>query len=650
MYLPALASHPAGRVVAVCGRRSHPAAELAQRWGVPSWCTDPYELMDSGVDAVIVATSNDSHFPLSMAALERGLHVLCEKPLALNGDQAAVMAEAASRTGRITMVPFTYHYMPVNRWVHRLIRQGYVGRVRHVDVRYYTGFAHDPGYSWRFDADVAGAGIIGDLGSHWIHLAGWLMGEPEVHVSATSTSFVTRQPRPDGSQYDQLEDSAVMTVRYDSGAYAVLHTSAVCAEETPFGQSHHLEVHGDEGTLYATCDWDTVQEVRGMRRGEGRGLQQLPIPLDLVAGLRTDSVHNTYRDVFRTTEAMTRAWATAIAAGQPVTPDFDTGLAVQRVVDAALRSTQLHGAAVAVPASGHHWSRRTGTAGTLAGGGHADVHVLAIDHRWQLEEMFDAAAVPRSRIAELKGLLSDAYARVAAERSDTGLLVDDEYGAEVLQRWTGRAGWLARALDVPRSRPVEFAGGHTVTATLAAWPADQIAKLMVYAHPDDTTDVADAQWRRLVQYTAAAMLTGRRILVEFQSPAGVDAGDDYLPHMLASAYQRGVRPHWWKLPPIADEGQWHRAAAVIDEFDPSCEGMLVLGQTAGHHQVQSALAAAASEPRVRGFAIGRAIFGEAVQAWLTGSAGDAQLVDDIAARYSSTIASWAAVRQVMVTR
>lgn len=646
MYLPALRTHPAGRVVSVCGRRSQPAAELAQRWDIPKWCTDPYEFLESGIDAVIVATSNDSHYGLSMAAMERGLHVLCEKPLAVHSDQAALMAETAARRGLITMVPFTYHYMPMSRWVRRLIRQGYVGKVRHIDARYYTGFAHDPEYSWRFDASVAGSGIIGDLGSHWIHLAGWLIDEPEVNVSATSTSFVTRHPRPDGSDYEQLEDSAVMTVRYSSGAYALLHTSAVCAEETPFGQSHHITVHGDEGTVYARCDWDTVQEVSGMRRGEGRGLQPLPIPDDMLVGVRTDTVHNTYRDVFRGTESMTRAWVSAIAAGTPISPGFDTGLAVQRVVDAAMCSAAQDGTAVELPAPAHRWPRRSRATGSASPVGATDVQVLAIDHRWQLEEMFDAAGVPRTRIATLKGLLAEAYQQVAAHRHDTGLLVDREYGAEVLSRLTGQTSWLARALDVPRSRPVEFDGGVTVSATLAGWPSDHIAKLMVYAHPDDPVDMAEAQWRRLEQYTAASMLTGRRILVEFQTPAGFAIDDQYLPRMLGRAYERGVRPHWWKLPPIADERQWHQAAAVIDEFDPSCEGMLVLGQTAQPDDLNRALAAAASEPRVRGFAVGRAIFGAAVQAWLAGTAGDRQLIDDVAARYSATIASWQAARGV----
>lgn len=349
MYMPPLAAHEGATVVAVCGRNPATTAAFADRWGIAERFDDPIAMLESvELDGVIVASGNDSHHPITMAALDRGLHVLCEKPLAQDADQAAEMTERAVATGAITLVPFTYHYMPVNRWVRRLVADGYVGRPYHVNLRYYTGYASDGAYSWRFDRDLAGSGVIGDLASHWIHLARWILDDSEVSVSALASSFVPRDPRPDGSDYDSAEDSAVLTVRYASGAYGVLQVSAVCWEGTPFGQTHHLEVHGDEGTIYATCDWDTVQEVRGVRRGEIGPAELLPIPDEIWDGVRREDVHDTYRDVFRSTEAMTRGWITAIAEGRHVRPDFGDGLAVQRVVDAAVASAAGDGAQVPI--------------------------------------------------------------------------------------------------------------------------------------------------------------------------------------------------------------------------------------------------------------------------------------------------------------
>lgn len=349
MYLPPLAAHPEAEVVAVCGRRQESTEAFATSWSIPNWFTDPAEMLRTvELDAVVIATANDTHHDLTVATLEAGLHVLCEKPMALDATDAEAMATLADKTGAITLVPFTYHYMPVNRWVRQLIADGYVGRPLHINLRYYTDFGFDSDYSWRFDQEKAGTGIIGDIGSHWIHLARWLLDDVETSISAVSSTFVERGPRPDGTAYIPLEDSVAMTVRYRSGAYGILQTSAVCWEGTSFGQTHHLEVHGDGGTIYASCDWDTIQEVRGVKRGDSGGLQPLPIPDDIWNGVRRDTVHNTYRDVFRSTDSMTRGWISAIAAGRPIEPSFIEGLAVQRVLDAATESASTGGCPVEI--------------------------------------------------------------------------------------------------------------------------------------------------------------------------------------------------------------------------------------------------------------------------------------------------------------
>lgn len=348
MYLPPLDAHPDCEVVAICGRRPEPAQSFAENWNIPQWFTDPTAMLEEvELDAVVIATSNDSHFSLAMAALDRGLHVLCEKPLARNAQEGAQMAAKAAETGAITMVPFTYHYMPVNQFVKRLIDEGFVGRPLHINVRYYTEFGFDDEYSWRFDKDLAGSGIIGDLGAHWVHLARWLLDDTERSLTATSATFTDRGPRPDGTDYERCEDSVAMTIQYESGAYGVLQTSAVCWEGTPFGQTHHLEIHGDDGTIYATCDWDTVQEVRGLKRGDAGPAMVLPIPEDIWNGARHDTVHNTYRDIFRKTDVMTRGWISAIRDGRHIGPDFAEGQAIQRVLDAAVTSAAADGMPVA---------------------------------------------------------------------------------------------------------------------------------------------------------------------------------------------------------------------------------------------------------------------------------------------------------------
>ena len=351
MYLPALADHSIGTITALCGRDLERAKSVATSWHVPHVFDDWAAMLESGeVDAVIIATPNETHYEITMAALDRGLPVLCEKPLGMTVAEAHEMAAAALRGNAITMVPFTYRFMPTNQFIKQLIVDGYVGQPYHLNMRYFAGYARDGAYAWRFDEAKAGTGVLGDLGSHWLDMARWFLGEVTA-ISAHRDSFVPREPRPDGSTYTQVEDSAVILARFESGASATLQVSAVCWEGTPFGQIHELDLHGSGGTLHALNDWDTIQEVRGLRAGESGPAHPLPIPDEAWRGAPRDHVHDTYRYIFRHTEAMTRQWVTAIADGHQIEPDFAVGTRVQELVAAAITSAATDGSWQAVPLS-----------------------------------------------------------------------------------------------------------------------------------------------------------------------------------------------------------------------------------------------------------------------------------------------------------
>lgn len=291
------------------------------------------------LDALIVATTNDSHHPITMAALDAGLHVLCEKPLALNFKQAQEMAVKAHATGLKNMVPFTYRYMPTNRYVKQLIDDGYLGRPYHLNMRYYADYGREAKYQWAFDSSVAGAGVIADLGAHWFHLARWFFGEI-TGLSCSLDALVKRPNAPGERNYPRADDTAIVMLKFDSGARGVLTLSTVAWEGTKFGQSQHLELHGSDGTLYSLIDWDTIQNVRGIRAGELGGAHILPVPDHLWDGARRDTVHNTYRDVFRQQNHMAREFITAIADDRPLYPDFAEGARVQQLIDAAVASSQ----------------------------------------------------------------------------------------------------------------------------------------------------------------------------------------------------------------------------------------------------------------------------------------------------------------------
>ncbi len=342
MYLPALTANPNAQVVAVCGRDPARASSFADRWAVPKWFTDEDAMFAEEFDAVIIATPNDSHARLARRAISSGLHVLCEKPLATSLADARAVADDAAKANLTTMVPFTYRYMPSNQWVKALIEDGFIGRPYHLGLRYFTSFGRDSQYSWRFDRDTAGSGVLGDLGSHWLDMASWLFGDI-VEIGATSETMVERDPRPDGSSYAQGEDSAIITVRFADGSNGMLQVSAMCWEGDGFGQVHHLDAFGSEGTIHAVNDWKTIQEVRGLRSGDPGPAEVLPIPDELWRGARRDTVHNTYRDTFRKAGRMVGDFIDAVSNGRSCDPDLAAGARVQRLLDLAVASSSQGG-------------------------------------------------------------------------------------------------------------------------------------------------------------------------------------------------------------------------------------------------------------------------------------------------------------------
>jgi 5-dehydro-2-deoxygluconokinase len=273
------------------------------------------------------------------------------------------------------------------------------------------------------------------------------------------------------------------------------------------------------------------------------------------------------------------------------------------------------------------------------------VFVLAMDHRWQLEEMAVTAGQPFERLRELKPLLFTAFGRVAGRRDDVGVLLDDAYASDQLEAASGTGVWLARALDVPRSRPVELMHGDELGQFLRSWPQDQIVKLIVYAHPSDPPRLAEEQWRRVHQAVEACAGSDRELLLELQPPDELSLAHGDMTDLVAQAYARGITPTWWKLPPIADGSEWQGVGDVVRRHDPTCHGLLILGQTADKAQLRAAFRAAAREPLCRGFAVGRAIFGVGAAGWLAGELPDEGLVDEVEQRFQEMIATWEEERQ-----
>ena len=268
------------------------------------------------------------------------------------------------------------------------------------------------------------------------------------------------------------------------------------------------------------------------------------------------------------------------------------------------------------------------------------LNILAFDHRSQLERIAEDRGAPIERIAAFKALVAEAFLSVSDGRNDTGVLLDDRYGEEVLSMLTGRGVWIARPVEVPGSIPIAFESGPNVGLALRTWPAEHIVKCLVYYHPADAAPLRAQQVARIGELAAACRQTGHELLLEIIPPARAESDAQTVLSALTQLYDAGIRPDWWKLPPSTDARHWHALGRLLDTRDPFCRGMLVLGMEASAETLEASFAAAAEEPWCRGFAVGRSIFADAAAAWFGGGITDADVVTQVACRYRELIALW----------
>ncbi len=272
-----------------------------------------------------------------------------------------------------------------------------------------------------------------------------------------------------------------------------------------------------------------------------------------------------------------------------------------------------------------------------------ELNVMAFDHRSQFEAMAREAGAPLARIPVLKQLLlraAEATEQAHALQGRLGVLIDGRYGSDALNAATGRGWWVGRPVELPGSRPLAFDSTRSVGTALLSWPREQVVKCLVAYHPDDEATLRVAQEERLLELWEATRASGHELLLEVIPPSGDDAA---VLRSVKRFYNLGLKPEWWKLAPMAAES-WAAFAALVAERDPQCRGAVILGL----NQPLDALAAGfaqATHPIVKGFMVGRTIWGEASRAWLKGEIDDAALVAQAAGRFGQLVQAWRSTRR-----
>lgn len=241
----------------ICARNGDRARSFADRWGYESVETDWRRLVaSSSIDLIDIASPNDTHAEIAIAAAEAGKMVLCEKPLGRNAAESEAMVQAVEKAGVASMVWYNYRRVPAITFAKQLIDEGRLGRVFHYRAKFLQDWTISSELPqggeglWRLDAKVAGSGVTGDLLAHAIDTAIWLNGGIREVSAATETFIKSRKHNLTGKiEPVEIDDASAFLARFRNGSLATF-------EATRYARGHKalytFEINGEHASLF----WD----------------------------------------------------------------------------------------------------------------------------------------------------------------------------------------------------------------------------------------------------------------------------------------------------------------------------------------------------------------------------------------------------------
>jgi predicted dehydrogenase len=330
-HLLAIKSHPHAELAAISDIVQERADKMAKKYSIPFVSTDYKEVIEkSSLDALFVVTPDDTHHAITMDALEAGLHVMCEKPMAHNAVQAKEMYEKAEEVGVKNMIFFSFRWPPNHRYLKELIDQGYIGRCYDCHITLFTGSGRRGRYSWRYDSKH-GNGVLGEYGAHMIDQARWLVGDIS-KVNAHLRMFLDR-PGFDGGELDPTNDSVVLSIEFANGAHGSMQLSSLACLGLQ-GMDQRITLHGESGTLESRATFNGAK-ICGIRNGE-KEFKVLPVPDRLLKGIDEKNpyqIQSQFNGVY--------LFVDSVLNDAPIVPSFYDGFMAQKVIDAAKESSRV---------------------------------------------------------------------------------------------------------------------------------------------------------------------------------------------------------------------------------------------------------------------------------------------------------------------
>lgn len=337
-HVPGINVDPRAELVAVCDPNEALLAQREKDWGPIKTTTDVQVIADDiDIDAVIIATPNFTHKELTLACLEGGKHVMCEKPLGLNFSDSAEMYRAARDRDLRHMTAFTYRFAPSMRFLRELVHSGKLGTPRHFRSQRFLDLP-ETSWGWRQFKDKAGAGDLFDMTIHRIDFAQDLMG-PIESVCGAVAQFTPRDVTEDGKPCtpSEVDDWSSLIGRFKSGAVGVWEGSTVMKGHHNKGVGFEwAEVNGSEGSaVYQLTDPNVILVGK-----YGGSMEKVPIPEEhlVIPGSPRDPHAGEPSTVFR--YDLVWEFVSAIVEGRDAVPGFDHGASAQFIADAVLESNE----------------------------------------------------------------------------------------------------------------------------------------------------------------------------------------------------------------------------------------------------------------------------------------------------------------------
>ena len=337
-----------------CGRHEEPLRDFAARWGWREIETDWKKMVTrDDIDIIDVALPQYLHHDVAIEAAKAGKHIFCEKPLAVSYKQAKEMYDEAEKAGVKHYLNHNYRRCPAIRLAKRLIDEGRVGRIYHWRGAYLQSWITDPDFplTWHLRKETAGSGPQGDLNSHSVDLARYLVGEIK-SVTAMTKQFIETRPLPDevasgtfkaeskGAEKGKVtvEDAAFMLVEFQNGALGSFEATRFATGRKNY---NYFEIYGSKGSIL--FDFERMNELKFFSSDDpdhAQGFRTIlatePVhdyianwwPPGHIIGYEHEFVHGVVD------------FLGAIHNDEAITPNFYDGMRALQVLDAGLKSAE----------------------------------------------------------------------------------------------------------------------------------------------------------------------------------------------------------------------------------------------------------------------------------------------------------------------